>query len=56
MCMSTNAERPKMFSGGAKLVPLPGAAAKVDPAALEAALTALPAGVVHHVQPAASEH
>ncbi|MEQ8283322.1 MAG: low specificity L-threonine aldolase [Parvibaculum sp.] len=44
---------PEMFSGGAKLVPLPGAAAKVDPAALEAALTALPAGVVHHVQPAA---
>ncbi|MEX2248923.1 MAG: beta-eliminating lyase-related protein [Parvibaculum sp.] len=44
---------PEMFSGGAKLVPLSGPAAKIDPAALAAALAALPAGMVHHVQPAA---
>lgn len=44
---------PEMFSGGAKLVPLSGASARIEPAALEAALAALPAGVVHHVQPAA---
>jgi len=43
---------PEMFSGGAKLVPLSGPAAKIDPAALAAALASLPAGVVHHVQPA----
>ena len=44
---------PEMFSGGAKLVPLSGPGARIDPAALEAALAALPAGIVHHVQPAA---
>lgn len=44
---------PEMFSGGAKLVPLSGPGAKIDPAALVAALAALPAGIVHHVQPAA---
>lgn len=44
---------PEMFSGGAKLVPVRGAAAKIDPQALSEALAALPEGVVHHVQPAA---
>lgn len=44
---------PEMYSSGAKLVPLSGADAKIDPAALVAALASLPAGVVHHVQPAA---
>lgn len=44
---------PEMFSGGAKLVPVGGAAAKIAPAALSDALVALPEGVVHHVQPAA---
>lgn len=44
---------PEMFSGGAKLVPVRGAVAKIDPHALSEALAALPEGVVHHVQPAA---
>lgn len=44
---------PEFFTGGAKLVPLPGAHGKLDPATLEAALAAAGAGVVHHVQPAA---
>ncbi|ABS63581.1 Threonine aldolase [Parvibaculum lavamentivorans DS-1] len=44
---------PEMFSGGAKLVPVGGAAAKIDPRALAASLAALPQGVVHHVQPSA---
>lgn len=42
---------PEMFTGGAKLVGLSGAAGKIDPQALEAALAALPAGNVHNVQP-----
>ena len=42
---------PEFFAGGAKLLPLPGADAKLAPAAVEAALTER--GVVHHVQPAA---
>ncbi len=42
---------PEFFAGGAKLVALPGADAKLTPAAIEAALTER--GVVHHVQPAA---
>ena len=44
---------PEMFSGGAKLVPVGGADAKIDPALLRNELAKLPAGVVHHVQPAA---
>lgn len=43
---------PEMFTGGAKLVGIPGAAGKIDPLALEAAIAAMPAGVVHNVQPA----
>ncbi|HXZ01354.1 MAG TPA: beta-eliminating lyase-related protein [Stellaceae bacterium] len=42
---------PEFFAGGAKLLPLAGADAKLTPAAVEAALTER--GVVHHVQPAA---
>ena len=44
---------PEMFSGGAKLLPAGGAGAKLDPVAVAAVLDAYPAGVVHHVQPAA---
>lgn len=44
---------PELFSGGAKLVPLPGADAKLTTAVLEEALAAGWKGVVHHVQPAA---
>ena len=43
---------PEMFSGGAKLVGVPGADGKIDPGALEAALGLMPQGNVHHVQPA----
>lgn len=44
---------PEMFSGGAKLVPVAGAGAKIDPDALTAALASLHPGIVHNVQPAA---
>lgn len=44
---------PEMFSGGAKLLPVGGVGAKLDPAAVQATLDAYPAGIVHHVQPAA---
>lgn len=44
---------PEMFSGGTKLLVLGGADAKLDPAAVQAVFDAYPAGVVHHVQPAA---
>lgn len=43
---------PEMYSG-AKLVPVGGEKAKIDPVLLRAELDKLPAGVVHHVQPAA---
>ena len=42
---------PEFFTGGAKLVPLEGAHAKIDAEALAAAATG--AGDIHHVQPAA---
>ena len=42
---------PEFYSGGAKLIALPGAHGKITPAALEAAIKG--AGVVHAVQPAA---
>ena len=42
---------PEFFAGGAKLLPLPGAHAKITPDAIEARLTAR--GFVHHAQPAA---
>jgi threonine aldolase len=44
---------PEMFSGGAKLLTVGGAGGKVEPAAVRSLLDAYPAGVVHHVQPAA---
>jgi threonine aldolase len=42
---------PEFFAGGAKLLPLPGADAKLAPGTVEAAM--IEQGVVHHVQPAA---
>lgn len=42
---------PELFTGGAKLVPLPGAHGKIAPETLENAITG--AGNQHHVQPAA---
>ena len=44
---------PEFYTGGAKLVTVSGHAGKVDPSALEAALAAMPKGVMHHNQPAA---
>lgn len=44
---------PELFSGGAKLVALPGAHGKLAPATLTGALAAAGAGDQHHVQPAA---
>jgi threonine aldolase len=42
---------PEFYTGGAKLVPVPGVDGKLTAAALAAAITG--AGVVHHAQPAA---
>jgi threonine aldolase len=44
---------PEMFSGGAKLVGIPGAIGKITPAALADALARFPRGLVKQVQPAA---
>jgi threonine aldolase len=44
---------PGFFSGGAQLALLPGEHGRLEPATLEAALTACPPGDVHKVQPAA---
>jgi len=44
---------PELFSGGAKLIGLPGADGKIDPGALARLLDATAFGEVHHVQPAA---
>ena len=44
---------PEAFTGGAKLVGLPGAHGKLEAATLEAALAKAPFGFVHAVQPAA---
>ncbi|HYI71350.1 MAG TPA: beta-eliminating lyase-related protein, partial [Skermanella sp.] len=44
---------PEMFTGGAKLVGLPGAGGKLTPALLRATLEKAGVGVVHSVQPAA---
>ncbi|MBX6320227.1 MAG: low specificity L-threonine aldolase [Rhodospirillaceae bacterium] len=44
---------PEFYTGGAKLVPLPGADGKMAAADLEATLAESGAGVVHHAQPAA---
>lgn len=44
---------PEFYSGGAKVVPLPGAHGKLLPETFASALAAGGAGDVHHVQPAA---
>jgi threonine aldolase len=44
---------PEFFTGGAKLVGIPGAHAKIAAADLDRAIKAAGIGVVHHVQPAA---
>jgi threonine aldolase len=44
---------PEFYSAGAKLVGVAGDHARLDPAALDAALAAAGKGVVHHVQPMA---
>ncbi len=44
---------PEFYTGGAKLVPLPGANGKLTPAAVTRAITRAGVGVVHKVQPAA---
>lgn len=44
---------PEFFTGGAKLIDLPGANGKIDPAALQAALAQGWRGVQHHPQPSA---
>lgn len=44
---------PEMFSGGAKLLAVGGEGAKIEPAGVKTVLDAYPAGIVHHVQPAA---
>ncbi len=43
---------PEFYTGGAKLVPLPGANGKLYPEPLDRVLKGAGAGVVHHVQPA----
>lgn len=43
---------PEFFTGGAKLLPLPGAHAKIDPSALEGALNQWPTDFVHAPPPA----
>ncbi len=44
---------PELFTGGAKLIGLPGDAGKLAPATLDSALAGAGIGVVHRVQPAA---
>ena len=44
---------PEFFTGGAKLIPLPGAHAKIDPAALNATLNSWPQDFVHTTPPRA---
>lgn len=44
---------PELFTGGAKLIPIPGAAGKIAAAGFAEALRSSGQGVVHHVQPAA---
>jgi threonine aldolase len=45
---------PELFSGGAKLVPLPGAGARIEIAAIERAVGMVPPGFVHMMPPAAA--
>lgn len=44
---------PEFFTGGAKLISVSGPHGRIDPDALDAAVRASGAGVVHHAQPAA---
>ena len=44
---------PEFFTHGAKLVPLEGDSAKIDPTTLERAIAGFRKGFVHHAQPAA---
>src|SRR5437763_7882139 len=44
---------PEMFSGGAKLVGIPGAIGKITPTALRDTLARFPRGLVKQMQPAA---
>lgn len=44
---------PEFFTGGAKLIPLPGAHAKIDPEALKASLDSWPQDFVHTTPPRA---
>jgi threonine aldolase len=44
---------PELFSGGAKLVPLPGDAARIELEALERGIAMVPPGFVHMMPPAA---
>jgi threonine aldolase len=44
---------PEFFTGGAKIIPLPGDAGKIDPQALALAVAKFPRGVVHRPQPGA---
>lgn len=43
---------PELHTGGGKIIPVPGAGGKIDPAALSAAFDRVPDGVVHHGQAA----
>lgn len=44
---------PEFFSGGAKIIPLPGEGGKIDADALQLAIRKFPRGVVHRPQPGA---
>lgn len=44
---------PEFFTGGAKIIPLPGAEGKIDIAALQLAIQKFPRGVMHRPQPGA---
>ncbi len=44
---------PEFFSGGAKIIPLPGEGGKIDVGALELAIRKFPRGVIHRPQPGA---
>lgn len=44
---------PEFFAGGAKIIPLPGEAGKIDAGALHLAIEKFPRGVVHRAQPGA---
>ncbi len=44
---------PEFYAAGARLVPVGGAAGKIDPAAFSARIAGFPPGFVHSVQPAA---